>query len=97
MSLNSTCTSNDMFLRASHGKMPLNATYTSNELFFRVVSRENVIEFHIHVKLHVCLGACHGQMPYIHQITCFRACHGKMPYIYIKLTVLGGVSRESVI
>ena len=72
MPLNSTCTSNDMFLRASHGKMPLNATYTSNEFFlFRVVSRENVIEFHIHIKLHVCLGACHRKMPYIHQITCF--------------------------
>ena len=59
------------FFRACHGKMPLNAIYTSNDLFFRVVSRENVIKSHVQVKLHVCLGACHGKMPYIQQITCF--------------------------
>ena len=58
------------FFRAYHGKMPLNAIYTSNDLFFRVVSQENVLKSHVQVKLHVCLGACHGKMPYIHQITC---------------------------
>ena len=53
------------FFRACHGKMPLNAIYTSNDLFFRVVKS------HVQVKLHVCLGAGHGKMPYIQQITCF--------------------------
>ena len=78
------------FFRACHGKMPLNAIYTSNDLFFRVVSRENVIKSHVQVKLHVCLGACHGKMPYIHQITCFLgACHGKMPYIHQITCFLG--------
>ena len=59
------------FFRACHGKMPLHPICTSNELFFRVVSRENVIKSHVQVKLHVCLGACHGKMRYIQQITCF--------------------------
>ena len=29
---------------------------------FRGVSQENVIKCHMYIKLHVCLGACHGKM-----------------------------------
>ena len=48
------------------------------------------------IKCRVCLGACHGKMLYIHQITCFlgrvtEKCH---IYIYIKLHVFRGVSRK---
>ena len=40
--------------RARHGKMSLNSIYTSNHMIFRGVSLENVIKFHVHIKLHVC-------------------------------------------
>ena len=54
--------------RARHGKMSLNSIYTSNHMIFRGVSLENVIQFHVHIKLHVCFffggggGAGHGKM-----------------------------------
>ena len=52
--------------RARHGKMSLNSIYTSNHMIFRGVSLENVIQFHVHIKLHVCFFffSC------THQITC---------------------------
>ena len=40
--------------RARHGRMSLNSIYTSNHMIFRGVSLENVIQFHVHIKLHVC-------------------------------------------
>ena len=79
------------FFRACHGKMPLNAIYTSNDLFFRVVSRENVIKSHVQVKLHVCLGACHGKMPYIQQITCFLGRVTEKCHIYTSNYMFLGV------
>ena len=55
--------------RARHGKMSLNSIYTSNHMIFRGVSLENVIKFHVHIKLHVCFfleggggGAGHWKM-----------------------------------
>ena len=42
--------------------MSLDAIYTSNYMFFRDASLDNVIKFHIHIKLHDCLGACHGKI-----------------------------------
>ena len=34
--------------------MSLNSIYTSNHMIFRGVSLENVMQFHVHIKLHVC-------------------------------------------
>ena len=53
--------------RALHGKMSLNFIYTSNHMIFRGVSLENVIKFHVHIKLQVCFfwgggGTGHGKM-----------------------------------
>ena len=42
--------------------MSLDALYTSNYMFCRDASLDNVIKFHIHIKLHDCLGACHGKI-----------------------------------
>ena len=51
---------------ARHGKMSLNSIYTSNYMIFRGVSLENVIKFHVCIKLHLCFfvggGARHGKM-----------------------------------
>ena len=94
--------------RARHGKMSLNSIYTSNHMIFRGVSLENVIQFHVHIKLHVCFFLFFFFFSCTHQITCLLffgggeggAGHGKMSLnsIYTaNYMIFRGASLENVL